>query len=655
MTPQPLKLLTMPPRVRAWLVNERLLTPAMIEKAGIRYGKIDGDKYCRIAIPNRVENGKVGCWKCRITPGIEVNKRLKWRFDPIGTKLPIFGKTFWPKRVTDVYRCEGELDCLLLNQHGFAAITSSTGVGSYIEECLECVPHGARFILVHDNDDAGKNAVRAVQEEVERKKRSDIRLYTVAWPEGFKKDVTDFALQCKKQEKEFKTELRKLLKPCEEPKHPESLRSEVDRPRVARITSPEQPLEAAGWQTVIKTHFPGLLIAAELAMSAICQILIKDISNPCAIILVDAPSAGKTIVINFFARCGVTDLIYHTDKFSPASFVSQAANVRKEDLSKVDLLPRIKHKLLTVCDMATIFSLRDDDLNAVFGILTRVLDGEGLSFDAGVHGQRSLVGDYLFMILAGSTEIPRRVWEVMARFGPRLFFFGLHTKEQTEEELVELTLDQPCIEKEKLCRKATGDFLRTLWAKHPQGIDWKKKSDEKRFLHICARCARFLARFRAIVKVDQEWIGDTKETIYTVSPIELPPRLNQLFYNVARGHAVYAGRDYLTDDDLRPVVLLACDSAPGRFRVALFHALIRHNGELRTNEIEKVLNCAKPTALHEMKILCAVGICEEWDPDDLSTEKGIRLKQDFRWFCSEECRSYLSPDTGSDSPNSLPE
>ena len=46
------------------------------------------------------------------------------------------------------------------------------------------------------------------------------------------------------------------------------------------------------------------------------------------------------IAINFFD--GIKELTYSTDKFTPASFVSSAANVAKEDLADVDLLPRIQ-------------------------------------------------------------------------------------------------------------------------------------------------------------------------------------------------------------------------------------------------------------------------------------------------------------------------
>jgi hypothetical protein len=112
------------------------------------------------------------------------------------------------------------------------------------------------------------------------------------------------------------------------------------------------------------------------------------------------PSAGKTIAVNFFAD--IRELAYPTDKFTPASFVSNAANVAKNKLREIDLLPRIQYKLFIIRDLAPLFSKREDDLNECLGILTRVLDGEGLNTDSGIHGQREYNGEYLFMILGYS-------------------------------------------------------------------------------------------------------------------------------------------------------------------------------------------------------------------------------------------------------------
>ncbi|MBI3331428.1 hypothetical protein HYZ99_00525 [Candidatus Peregrinibacteria bacterium] len=642
----------LPDHVRKWLTEERHLTSATIERAGIRYA-VDRKKkdHDRVFIPNRVEKEKVICWKGRVAPGIKYEQNDKWRFYPAGKKSPTYGTQFWTKEPTVVYGVEGELDCLYLLQEGYAALTSATGVGSFHQECMDQVPRGARYILAFDNDDdAGPKAIESVRKLVSEK-RPDIKLCRVVWPEGFKKDVTDFALLCKRGGKDFKTEFEKLIQPCDATPQKNA---DDERPRIAHLNAPERPLGIQEWRNIISENFPELLTAAEIAVSTVAQFLIKDITNPFALVLIDVPAAGKTITINFFAEAGLPALMYPSDKFSPASFVSNAANVKREDLEKVDLLPRLKYRMFCIRDLATVFSAREDDLISNIGILTRVLDGEGLATDGGVHGQRSRTGDYLFMLLAASTPIPRRVWKVMGNQGPRLFFLGLHTRTKTTEELVRQLRGHACKEKELACRRATHDFLCTLWATHRDGIVWDKTKDQEQHLSIIARCASLLAKLRGTLNIDRERNDAGEELRYYSPVIEKPDRLNQLLYNLARAHAVVMGRDHMADDDMRCVVLLSCDSGPGH-RAELLHAIIQRGGRMATGQIEKALNLSKPTALHEMDTLRILGICDEWDPDDLTTEKGIKLKEEFEWFCSEECRCYLHPDTGSNSPNSSPD
>ena len=180
---------------------------------------------------------------------------------------------------------------------------------------------------------------------------------------------------------------------------------------------------------MIRKNFPSLLRPAEACSSVIAQLLLNDVSNPFALALVDVPSSGKTITLNFFD--GTPELTYTTDNFTPASFVSHASNVQRKELGNVDLLPRIRFRTLIVRELGSIFGANDDDLIKSLGLLTRVLDGEGLETDSGVHGRRGYKGDYLFMLLAGTPPIPPRVFKVMGNFGSRLFFLALHTPEAT--------------------------------------------------------------------------------------------------------------------------------------------------------------------------------------------------------------------------------
>ena len=264
--------------------------------------------------------------------------------------------------------------------------------------------------------------------------------------------------------------------------------------RPLRIEPPETPMDFKQWQAVISANFPGFARPAEICASVVAQLLLNDVANPFALALVDVPSSGKTITLNFF---DVPELAYTTDNFTPASFVSHASNVKREELANVDLLPRIRYRTLIVRDLAPIFGVKEDELLKTMGILTRVLDGEGLETDSGVHGKRGYKGDWLFMLLAGTTPIPPRVFKVMGTLGSRLFFLALHSNTKSHDELIAQNRGTARREKERACREATNLFLRTLWAKNPSGVEWNKGGDPERLFarHSALRgIARVTAR-----------------------------------------------------------------------------------------------------------------------------------------------------------------
>jgi len=406
------------------------------------------------------------------------------------------------------------------------------------------------------------------------------------------------------------------------------------RIRIAIIGTPTRLLTFEKWRDIIRTNFPDLVQAAEAAVSIPVQFVIKDVTNPFALVLVDVPSSGKTITINFLD--GMIEITYTTDKFSAASFVSNAANVSKEELADVDLLPRIQYRMLLVRDLAPLFAKRADDLTESLGILTRVLDGEGLQTDSGVHGHRGYSGEYLFMILAASTPIQHHVWKVMGTLGSRLFFLGVHSRRKSEEELANQVVDKSYKEKERICREATRDFLYTLWNTHKEGIEWDKQADNKNVVALIARCAMMLARLRGVVNFWKDDFSDVER--YEQPTAEQPDRITQLFYNFARGHALVCGRTSVADEDLRIILDMCFDSAPPS-RTRLFRALIDHGGIMKTSEIEKELNCSKPTARKEMRTLEILGIVTQEEVTSGTGEFKMQLVDDLSWFLSDECRA----------------
>jgi len=46
----------------------------------------------------------------------------------------------------------------------------------------------------------------------------------------------------------------------------------------------------------------------------------------------------------------LNDYIYRSDKFTPRAFVSHAANVKARDMSRLDLIDRLRDKILLTKD-----------------------------------------------------------------------------------------------------------------------------------------------------------------------------------------------------------------------------------------------------------------------------------------------------------------
>ena len=409
------------------------------------------------------------------------------------------------------------------------------------------------------------------------------------------------------------------------------------RKRIASIKKPDASLNYVEWLSIIQANFPDLLFAAELGVSIMAQILITDISNPFALVLVGVPSSGKTIVLNFFAD--IDELTYASDKFTPASFVSNAANVNKEKLPEIDLLPRLQYRLFLIRDLATLFSKREEDLNECLGILTRVLDGEGLNTDTGVHGQRGYAGDFIFMLLAASTPPPQRIWRTMGSLGSRLFFYNLNSKDKSEFELASQLGATTHKDKEMSCRKATALLLQTLWSQYPEGITWDSDRDDQELKLIIARCAKLLACLRGVVNVESYKDGKDQKYKFTTPLIEKPDRISQLLYNLCRGHALVSGRQQINKEDVLLAIEIAIDSAPIN-RTKVLRKLLGTSEGVSSADVEKILNCSKPTALLVMETLeiLGVGVSKEGSNGEVGRpEKILTLGEEFRWFITDEC------------------
>ena len=248
---------------------------------------------------------------------------------------------------------------------------------------------------------------------------------------------------------------------------------------------------------VVISNFPEYWPMTEACMATVATLLLKNNSNPTALVLIGEPSKGKTTVLELFEE--LEGIAYLTDQFTPKAFVSHYAKTSSEDLQKTDLLHRVIKKCLIVPDFGVIFGRRKEDLNESLGILTRVLDGKGLSSDSGVHGQRKVKGDCMFSMLCATTPFGYDIWDAMGRFGSRLLFIHMPEGKMSTEKLIDVfTVEPDYGSKKALCIEPMKQFFKELWVETGgfRSIEWDAKATPRDVLTDVINLAQVLSRLR---------------------------------------------------------------------------------------------------------------------------------------------------------------
>jgi hypothetical protein len=363
-------------------------------------------------------------------------------------------------------------------------------------------------------------------------------------------------------------------------------------------------------RSVISKEFPNLWEPVEVALSTIAAGLLKDLPHCIGLIYQDQPSSSKTTVLDIL---GHEAPIHIEPNFTPASFVSQYAGRTKQDLDKIDLLPRIQHKILVTKEMAGFFGQRYEDLIANIAALTEIFDGRGYQRSSGVHGQRGYQGDYRFCMLGATTPLEHRVWQVLGKLGSRWVFYRMPKEEVTAQTLAN-EMAGGYRDKIEKCRNEVTEFIRWLWQEHGEfaGFSWNLMQDNRRLQRILGAMAMKVSQWRGL-PLKQDGIG------YNPALEEVPRRLAQTLYALARGHALLYGRTQLEYGDIEFVSHIAYASMP-EDRARIFQYLWEREGDpesvkdpLTIQRTTKLLGCTYPTAARVIAELIVLGVVEKHD------------------------------------------
>jgi hypothetical protein len=427
-------------------------------------------------------------------------------------------------------------------------------------------------------------------------------------------------------------------------------------------------------EKIFKSHYPEAWIFMEFCLTVKSILNVMDFTLPFMGVIVAPPSSMKTMVIQLFRKYVH---VFYTDGFTPSSLISHNAALNEEQLQKVDMLPKMKGKLVLTPELALFFTGKEEDLQKTMGIITRVLDGHGLENDSGAHGHRKY-GDTMFVWLGAAVEIPFRVWKLLGTLGHKIYFIRPNLQKKTVWDLKRIAKNNNFSSTNKEIEEKLLDYLkvfdaapeiegRTRLENNVIKIRWneEEEGEQDKALEYIAQLANLLAPLRGDVYVSQSKFtkhksnysnennesnneqngnyyqqphqveGQDYDTDFPV--IEDASRAVILLRNLAIGHAISQGRNSLTIQDVPIAVKVALSTAPVR-RVRLLDLLLKsETGELTTSQICNELSISQPVVTRTMREFEALRIGEISTVSDYSnSELKIRLNSEYDWFRTKE-------------------
>jgi hypothetical protein len=382
-------------------------------------------------------------------------------------------------------------------------------------------------------------------------------------------------------------------------------------------------------EIVTQTYSPELWRATRAALAVIASLSLKGRSHPLALIFEGASGKGKSTVINMCNpdRDTTKVFLHRLDKFTAASFVSQAANVSKQQLENIDLLPKLKDKVLLTKELAPLFRGRDETLKDTFSTLTTVLDGKGYVNAAAVHGERGTQEHIVFNWIGGTTPIPAHTDTIMAQLGNRLVRYEILGEEKSDEAMLKFLEDYKESETEDQCMSLANTFIENHFLAFPIN---SVETEAIEFPHELRKTLMHLARLICKGRMVVEEIKVEGRTEYIAGDEEGPIRVALMLQNYARGYAMVGGKLAVDAEAIESVRHIAFSSIP-RPRRRILRALLETRGQAESGTLAHLLHVTLPTARDWMRELAATGLVEFREGNG-NAPNSVALQESWRWL-----------------------
>jgi hypothetical protein len=383
---------------------------------------------------------------------------------------------------------------------------------------------------------------------------------------------------------------------------------------------------------IVLAHYSReLWLALKAALCVIASLSLKGRAHPLALVIEGPSGRGKSWVIN----CCMPDrdesktFLYRLDSFTPKSFVTHSTNIPKQDLDRIDLLPKLADKVLLTKELAPLFRGKTEDLRSSFATLTAVLDGKGHVSASGSQGTRGYEQNCVFNWLGGTTPIPPQTDAIMAQLGNRMLRYEIVGQEHSEDDLVQFVENYNATTTEEQCRKETNLLIIEHFSRYPlNSVDPSRIS-------MPNNCSRDIARLALLIasgRVEVQGVSGEFETEFFAGEPEGPQRIILLLRTFAQGLSLVCGADEVRSEEVAMLRHVAFSSIP-RNRRTILRALLASGGELSSAQAETHVGISRPTARRWMRELAATKIVEFHESSG-STAERITLRPKWAWLLS---------------------
>jgi DNA-binding transcriptional ArsR family regulator len=394
---------------------------------------------------------------------------------------------------------------------------------------------------------------------------------------------------------------------------------------------------------------PGLWTPLEFMISIKCILNVRNITLPVIGIILGPPSSLKSVAVNM--PKGARDT-FTVDSFSPKSFVSHNSNLSEKQLQEIDLLPKIKNKLFMVPELSPLFTSREEDLENIIGMITRIGDGEGYTSASGSKGVRGYEGPIMFCWVGAAVDIPYKIHRMLSRLGPKLYFFRMPISVVDEDSLLEEMRRDDFKDRVREVKKALFDYFEyfescpNMEMDSESGIPKLDWNAQDRIQEQAQRCIIYLAELLAYLRgtVSTYETEDTQGLNYGYNSrnVENVKRATTQLHNLSKAHALSQGREYVTkEDDLPFIIKVVLSGAASIERVKVLNLLLSGSKEYKyaASQIAEEIGTSVNTAKRTMAEFRALGLVEFEELGNNGEPLAlIRLKDDLDWFFTQEFR-----------------